>query len=116
MGSRCAETGEVFVPPRALCPTTYSDAMEWVELGGEGTLAAFTVVNIGPSAMIEAGYDRAHPYCAGIVELAEGPRISAQIVGVDTTQPEGIAIGSRLRATFVERRGSVHRFLAFEPA
>lgn len=116
MGSRCAATDELFVPPRALCPTTYSDEMVWQELSGDATLVAYTVVNIGPSAMIDAGYDRKNPYCTGIVKLAEGPRMSAQIVGVDTTQPETIAIGTALRVTFVTRGEAEQRYLAFEPA
>lgn len=116
MGSRCTATGEVFVPPRALCPATFSDEMTWQELSGDATLVAYTVVNIGPSAMIDAGYDRKNPYCTGIVELAEGPRISAQIVGVDTTRPESIEIGLPLRVTFVTRGNSESKFLGFEPA
>lgn len=116
MGSRCVATGELFVPPRALCPTTLSDEMVWEALSGDARLVAYTVVNIGPSAMIDAGYDRKNPYCTGIVELAEGPRMSAQIIGVDTTQPESIEIGMPLRVTFLNRGDSEVRFLGFSPA
>ncbi len=77
--------------------------MEWVELSGKGKLVAFTSVYIGTTPMIEAGYDRANPYVSGIVELAEGPRFSAQITGVDATQPETIPIGLPLQAGFVAR-------------
>ena len=52
----------MFAPPRPIDPTTHGDDMEWVELSGRGTLAAFTSVYIGTSAMIEAGYDRKKPY------------------------------------------------------
>ena len=57
-------------------------------MSGEGKLLAFTTVHIAPTAMIEAGYDRKNPYCTGIVQLDEGPAISAQILGVDPTKPE----------------------------
>ncbi len=116
MGSRNRETGEVFVPPRPIDPRTHGDDMEWVELSGRGTLAAFTSVYIGTSAMIDAGYDRSKPYVAGIVELEEGPRISAQLLGVDGTAPDINWIGRSLRATFVERgEGDKRRaYLAFE--
>jgi len=118
MGSRNRATGVVFAPPRPIDPATYGDDMEWVELSGRGTLAAFTSVYIGGSAMIAAGYDRKKPYVAGIVELEEGPRISAQILGLDATQPDINWIGRSLRATFVERgEGEKQRaYLAFEPA
>jgi len=81
--------------------------MEWVELSGRGKLAAFTVIGVGPMPMIDAGYSRDNPYCAGIVEVEEGPRISAQILGVDVAHPEKIKIGTPLTADFVER-GSWH--------
>ncbi len=116
MGSRNRETGEVFVPPRPIDPHTHSDEMEWVELSGRGTLAAFTSVYIGTSAMIDAGYDRARPYVAAIVELAEGPRISAQLLGVDGKQPDIAWIGRPMQASFIERgEGEKRRaYLAFE--
>ncbi len=66
-------------------------------------MAAFTSVYIGTSAMIDAGYDRAKPYVAAIVELEEGPRISAQLLGVDGTAPDIAWIGRSVQATFIER-------------
>ena len=103
MGSQCAACGETFVPPRPVCPKCHGEAMEWVEMSGEGKLAAFTAVYIGPTAMIEAGYDRTKPYLTGVVQLAEGPMISAQILGIDAAQPQISAIGTSLTACFIER-------------
>jgi uncharacterized OB-fold protein len=103
VGSRSKKTGELYVPPRPICPKTFSAEMEWVELSGKGELAAFTAVHIGPTAMVEAGYDRFNPYCSGIVKLIEGPSISAQILGVDASKPESIAIGTPLRVQFIQR-------------
>jgi len=116
MGSRSASSGEVFLPPRPLDPSTYREDMEWVELSGEGRLVAYTAVHIGPTAMIEAGYDRKNPYVSGVVELVEGPKISAQILGVDATNPAAIAVGTPLRVTFVDRGKEEEKrtFLAFE--
>lgn len=54
-------------------------------------------------AVVGAGYDRQNPYTSGIVQLDEGVAISAEIIGLDSTQPEQIAIGTPLQATFVER-------------
>ncbi len=118
MGSRNRATGEVFAPPRPIDPATHGDDMEWVELSGRGTLAAFTSVYIGTSAMIAAGYDRKKPYVAGVVELEEGPRISAQILGLDEARPDIGWIGRPLRVAFVERgEGEKRRaYLAFEVA
>lgn len=117
MGSRCRSCGALYLPPRPLCPACYSTELEWAELSGQGRLLAFTVVHIAPTAMIEAGYGRDNPYVSGIVQLAEGPAISAQILGVDPTHPRQIAIGMPVRVAFVERgEGDARRtFLAFEP-
>jgi uncharacterized OB-fold protein len=68
--------------------------MEWMQFSGKGKLLSFTVIYIGPAAMISAGFDRKNPYCVGIVELEEGPRISAMITGVNPLQPAGIPLGS----------------------
>ncbi len=72
-------------------------------MSGRGRLAAFTVVHIAPTAMIEAGYGRDNPYCVGIVQLDSGPAISAQILGVDATRPDAIQIGTPVQVAFVER-------------
>jgi uncharacterized OB-fold protein len=92
--------------------------MAWEEMSGEGKLLAYTIIHIGSTAMIEAGYDRQHPYCTGIVQLAEGPAISAQILGVDPDRPQEIDIGTLLRVAFVRRgEGDTQRtYLAFVPA
>jgi hypothetical protein len=115
MASRCRSCAAVYLPPRPLCPACHGVEMEWVEMGGEGALLAFTTVHIAPTAMIEAGYGKDNPYCTGIVRLAEGAAISAQILGVDPRQPAQIAVGTPLRVAFVERgEGDKRRtFLAF---
>lgn len=115
MGSRSVATGKIYAPPRPIDPETHSEEMEWVELSGKGTLAAFTAVYIGPTAMIEAGYDRTKPYLTGIVQLDEGPMISAQILGLDAMQPDVNAIGTPLTVSFIERGAgdATRTFLAF---
>jgi len=124
MASKCRECSALWLPPRPICLTCKGHEMEWVELSGRGKLVAFTVIGVGPMSMIDAGYNRDNPYCAGIIEVEEGPRISAQVLGVDVAHPENIKIGTPLIADFVER-GSWHfveeiakmkkMYLAFKP-
>ncbi|HKJ27834.1 MAG TPA: Zn-ribbon domain-containing OB-fold protein [Anaerolineales bacterium] len=117
IGSECAKCGTQFLPPRPMCPECFSGEMKPVEMGTRGTLAAFTVVHIASTAMIEAGYGRENPHCSGIVELENGLRVSAQILGVDTSQPELIEVGTPLEAVFVTRGEGegVETFLMFQP-
>ena len=103
MGCRSASSGRLYVPPRPICPESWSDDMAWEQVSGEGTLVAYSVVHIAPTAMIEAGYGRHNPYCVGVVELGEGPRISGQILGVDVSRPETIEVGARVVLEVVRR-------------
>jgi uncharacterized OB-fold protein len=118
MGARCSSCGALYLPPRPLCTACYSDDMAWSEFSGKGKLLAFTTIHIAPTAMIAAGYGRDKPYCTGIVQLEEGPAISAQILGVDATHPEQIAIGTPLQVAFVERGAGDEKrtYLAFQSA
>lgn len=118
MASYCPASDATYIPPRAICPRTHSAEMEWRELSGRGTLAAFTAVYIGITPMVQAGYDRKNPYCTAIVELEEGGKISAFLTGVDAKQPETIEIGMPLVVHFVPvgEGDDQHMMLAFKPA
>lgn len=116
MGSRCIACGQLYLPPRAICPHCHSDQMEWTELSGEGTLAAFTAIYIAPTLMLEEGYGRDKPYCTGIVETAEGVKISARILGVDAANAASISMGLPLKVDFVQQGEGeqAHTYLAFK--
>ena len=102
MGVRCSGCGTLYLPPRAVCPGCYSEAMEWVDVSGKGKLVGFTVIYVAPSIMVAQGFGREKPYVAGIVELAEGPKVSARITGFDPARPESIQIGAHLTVDFIE--------------
>ena len=89
--------------------------MELMEMKGKGKLAAYTVVAVGSLLMVEEGFDREHPYCSGIVELEEGARVTARILGVDLTKPDQVKIGMPVTAEYVEAMhgGEKETFLAF---
>lgn len=117
LASRSLTTGQLFLPPRPMDPKDMSTEMEWVELSGKGKLLTFTVIYVGTSAMIAAGYDRKNPYCVGIVQTDEGPAISAQIMDLDLSHPELIQIGLPLEVVYLERgEGEAKKtFLGFKP-
>ncbi len=103
MGTRCVSCGHLYLPPRAICPHCHGEALEWVELSGSGALAAFTSVYVGPSAMIAEGFDRSNPYLTGVVELEEGVKISARILGLDARNPSSIEVGTPLKVEFLHQ-------------
>ena len=81
--SQCTDCQRKFLPVRALCPNCGQTNLEWVDLSGKGKLAAYTSVYIGPTFMNEEGFSRDKPYLTGIVELEEGPKISARLLDLD---------------------------------
>ena len=116
MASRCKDCDSLFLPPRPVCRACHATNMAWETLSGKGTLEGFTIINIAPTGMIEAGYGRDNPYCAGVVSLEEGPSISAQILGVDVHHPESIKPGIPLEIELIVRGEgeNAKTFLAFK--
>ena len=90
MGLRCRACQHLSATPRPLCPSCRSGDIEWYEFSGKGRLSTFTCISIVPVFMGQRGFSRDKPYCTGIVTLAEGPRISALVVGVDAGNPQSI--------------------------
>lgn len=118
MGSKCKKCGTLFSPPRPICINCHASEMEWAQLKGKGKLLTFTSINVGPTWMVEQGYDRTHPYCSGVVELVEGVKIDARIEGVDASKPETIKIGTPVNVQFLHRGEGeqMKTFLAFKPS
>jgi uncharacterized OB-fold protein len=116
MGSRCKKCGMLALPPRSICVSCFGNQMEWVEFKGTGKLAAFTSIVVAPPYMVKEGFDRNNPYVVGVVELDEGVKAVARIVGVDAKKPEQIKVGTPLKAEFLEKGEGPERktFLAFK--
>ncbi len=117
MGSKCRKCGAIFTPPRPICIKCHGTEMQWVEMKGKGKLVGFTVIAVGPPAMIKEGYDRQHPYISGVVELEAGVKVDARIEGVNGSKPETIEIGTPLTVKFLHRGEGDSRktILGFRP-
>jgi uncharacterized OB-fold protein len=96
MGIHCRACGTLSAEARPLCPTCHNKDVEWRQFTGRARLSTFTCISVVPDAMARKGYGRNNPYCSGIVTLEEGPRISAQILGVDASNPQNIRTGLAL--------------------
>jgi uncharacterized OB-fold protein len=116
VASRCKSCGKLYYPARPMCPECHGKDMEAVELSGKGKLAAFSIVYIANTAMLQAGYNRKNPYCTVVVNLDEGPSICAQMLGADLAHPETIKIGTAVTASFIDRgEGDAKKtFLGFQ--
>lgn len=97
---RCVDCGVPFFYPRTTCPHCLSDSLEWFDTSGRATLYSYTITH-RPAP----GFADDVPYAIAVVQLAEGPRMMANIVGVPNT-PEDLVLDMALEVTF-EQRGDV---------
>ncbi|HSI47084.1 MAG TPA: Zn-ribbon domain-containing OB-fold protein [Ideonella sp.] len=94
---QCLACGERHFMPRGQCPVCWSDALEWIDCSGFGTVYSLSIVHRAPTPDFAA----ITPYVTALVALEEGPRMYANIVGPGALES---VIGDRVRVVF-ERRG-----------
>lgn len=97
MLQRCRACGATWFLSRYLCASCWSDQVEAVEASGRGRVHSFTVIHRAPSAAFAGQV----PYVVALIDLAEGPRMLANIVGAGARE---VAIGEPVKVTF-EARG-----------
>ena len=114
MGTKCQKCGALFLPPHPICSKCYGSDLEWVEMKGNGKIAAFAVIAVGPSFTIDEGYSRNNPYLVGVVQLDEGPKVSARIKGIDVKNPEDIKVGTPVSVDFMEPEEGKRCYVAFK--
>ena len=78
LGSRCGACGEHFFPRRHVCARCLAEGCDDVELGPRGTLWTWTYVHVPLFAKKDRRVDA---YGVGQVDLPEGPRVQAILVG-----------------------------------
>jgi uncharacterized OB-fold protein len=100
---RCAGcTRHVFFP-RVLCPHCGHGELDWVEVSGNGTVYATTVIRQRP--------EQGLPYNLCLVDLEEGVRLTSRVEG---PAPEDVAIGMAVKARVTQKDGA--RLVVFDPA
>jgi len=92
--TKCKKCSQLLWPPRIVCPNCFSNEFEWIDLGTEGELYAFTEVRIGAPL----GYVQDAPFCVGLVKIA-GLTISSRI---DNAKYDQLTIGDKLHLKLVE--------------
>lgn len=115
IGSECGNCGLRVFPRRSLCPECRHESkgkMDEMRFEGTGELVTWTRVHDG-----QGDREVETPYLMGIVELTEGPRVTAQIVDLGK---EEIEIGMPLEARFrklgeASESGVVHYGYKFGP-
>lgn len=76
LGLTCKQCGAYTVPPQKVCSGCHSEDMEMVELSRKGVVKSFTVIYTAAEGFTA-------PYIVGLIELAEGPWVTASIIDFD---------------------------------
>ena len=74
MGEVCPHCDAKIFPPRDVCPECGGEAKTQFSFSGKGKVYSFTTMRDAP-----AGYGFNSPYTVAIVELEEGPMVTAQL-------------------------------------
>jgi len=90
--AKCKSCGKIFFPPRLVCSKCKSRDFEAVRLNEKGKIITFTTIRVAPDQ-----FNTQVPYSVAIVELADGVRITTQVVDC---KPEDMAIGKSVKLVF----------------
>lgn len=90
---KCGRCGRFWYPVGPVCPRCLGDRYDWAEVSGEGTVSSFVIYHKAWAPWLA---DRV-PYAVVQVELAEGPRLTTNLLGVE---PRSVRIGMPVQACF----------------
>ena len=88
VGEVCPHCDARLFPPRDVCPECGGEAKQPYTFSGRGEVYSFTIMHDAPT-----GYDEQAPYTVALVELDEGPLVTAQLTDVDQ---DDLEIGMRV--------------------
>jgi len=94
-GVKCGNCQTIHFPSRTLCPKCRHESVGRLlpyKLSGDGVVEGVTTVHQPP-----AGFELQAPYVLALVRLAEGPRITAQVVD---SKRENVRVGTKVKAVF----------------
>lgn len=110
LGVKCPKCKTVYVPPMEYCQKDLTKIDEnWVELGNEGTISGYTIVNYNDKHL-----PRKAPYILALIKLDKADTPFVHIVeGIESEQ---VKIGMRVKAVFADKTTNTIRDIDhFEP-
>jgi uncharacterized OB-fold protein len=92
---RCAACRQYRYPAAMFCPNCLSDEAAWETVSGRGTIYSFIIIH----QLYHPGFKEDLPYSVAVVELEEGPRVTANVVGCPN---EMLKIGMPVEPDFLD--------------
>ncbi|HEX9028400.1 MAG TPA: Zn-ribbon domain-containing OB-fold protein [Anaerolineales bacterium] len=83
VGEVCPHCDAKLFPPRDVCPECGKEAKTLYNFSGRGKVYSYTTVYEPP-----AGYEDNAPYTVALVQLEEGPLVTAQLTDLDDGKVE----------------------------
>ncbi len=83
VGEVCPHCEEKIFPPRDVCPNCAQEAKTPYVFSGKGEVFSYTTVYDPPE-----GYEGNAPYTVALIQLEEGPLVTAQLTDVDNGKVE----------------------------
>lgn len=116
IGNKCTVCDKTYFPPRESCPYCRRKSigkMKEIKLANQGKIITYTIIYDAPE-----NFEGQTPYPIAIIELDDGPRITAQIVDCKLDE---IKIGMKVKATFRKIQedgyiGAIYYGYKFTPA
>lgn len=78
VGEVCPHCDAKIFPPRDVCPECEKEAKDEFAFSGQGEVYSYTTIYNAPS-----GFEHSVPYTVALVQLEEGPLVTAQLTDVD---------------------------------
>ena len=102
---RCNDCNQVWAPNGPVCPNCFSTNYRWDKLSGRGKIASWVVFH----KLYHPSFAQDIPYNVAFIELAEGPRIIANVVDIDNKE---LSIGMPVEVVFedINAEISIPRF------
>jgi uncharacterized protein len=116
LGIKCPECGRVQMPPRVVCAPCHVRNGDWVELGLEGELVAYTIMYF-PLTDPTTGQPHEPPFVYGSVKLDGADSVLDHLVDIEP-DPKKLRIGMRMQVVLrprEERIGDLSDIIHFRP-
>jgi uncharacterized protein len=93
---RCASCGRFWFPPSLLSPQCNARDFAWAEISGRGKVFTYVVFH----RVYNPGFADEVPYVVALIELAEGPRMISNVIGIP---PDKVQCEMPVRVVFEDR-------------